>query len=172
MEPPVKDERQINEMIQEAEVRLIGAEGEQIGVVTREDALDRALGLGLDLVIVADNANPPVCKIMDYGKFKYEEQKKKNEARKKQKTIDVKEIKLRPNIDVHDYDVKMRSMVKFLNEGDKVKVTMRFRGREMAHQNLGLDVLHRVRDDLEELSKIEQFPKMEGRQMVMVLSPK
>ena len=172
MEPPVKDERQINEMIQEAEVRLIGAEGEQIGVVTREDALERALGLGLDLVIVADNANPPVCKIMDYGKFKYEEQKKKNEARKKQKTIDVKEIKLRPNIDVHDYDVKMRSMVKFLNEGDKVKVTMRFRGREMAHQNLGLDVLHRVRDDLEELSKIEQFPKMEGRQMVMVLSPK
>ena len=105
-------------------------------------------------------------------RFKYEEQKKKNEARKKQKTIDVKEIKLRPNIDSHDYDVKMRSMVKFLKEGDKVKVTMRFRGREMAHQNLGLDVLHRVRDDLEELSKIEQFPKMEGRQMVMVLSPK
>ncbi|RZO37636.1 MAG: translation initiation factor IF-3 [Rhodospirillaceae bacterium] len=172
MEPPVKDERPINEMIQAAEVRLIGAEGEQIGVVTRDDALDRSANLGLDLVIVADNADPPVCKIMDYGKFKYEEQKKKNEARKKQKTIDVKEIKLRPNIDSHDYDVKMRSMVKFLNEGDKVKVTMRFRGREMAHQNLGLDVLHRVRDDLEELSKIEQFPKMEGRQMVMVLSPK
>lgn len=172
MEPPVKDERPINEMIQAAEVRLIGAEGEQIGVVTRDDALDRSANLGLDLVIVADNADPPVCKIMDYGKFKYEEQKKKNEARKKQKTIDVKEIKLRPNIDSHDYDVKMRSMVKFLNEGDKVKVTMRFRGREMAHQNLGLDVLHRVRDDLEELSKIEQFPKIEGRQMVMVLSPK
>ena len=109
---------------------------------------------------------------MDYGKFKYEEQKKKNEARKKQKTIDVKEIKLRPNIDSHDYDVKMRSMLKFLNEGDKVKVTMRFRGREMAHQNLGLDVLNRVRDDLEKTSKVEQFPKMEGRQMVMVLSPK
>ncbi|NBP74189.1 MAG: translation initiation factor IF-3 [Alphaproteobacteria bacterium] len=172
MEPPVKDDRPINEMIQAAEVRLIGAEGEQIGVVTRDDALDRAANLGLDLVIVADNADPPVCKIMDYGKFKYEEQKKKNEARKKQKTIDVKEIKLRPNIDSHDYYVKMRSMVKFLGEGDKVKVTMRFRGREMAHQNLGLDVLHRVRDDLEELSKIEQFPKMEGRQMVMVLSPK
>ncbi|HCH57895.1 MAG TPA: translation initiation factor IF-3, partial [Rhodospirillaceae bacterium] len=166
MEPPVKDERPINEMIQAAEVRLIGAEGEQIGVVTRDDALDRSANLGLDLVIVADNADPPVCKIMDYGKFKYEEQKKKNEARKKQKTVDVKEIKLRPNIDSHDYDVKMRSMVKFLNEGDKVKVTMRFRGREMAHQNLGLDVLHRVRDDLEELSKIEQFPQMEGRQMV------
>ena len=172
MEPPVKDDRPINEMIQAAKVRLIGAEGEQIGVVTRDDALDRAADAGLDLVIVADNADPPVCKIMDYGKFKYEEQKKKNEARKKQKTIDVKEIKLRPNIDDHDYDVKMRSMVKFLGEGDKVKVTMRFRGREMAHQNLGLDVLHRVRDDLEELSKIEQFPKMEGRQMVMVLSPK
>ena len=159
-------------MIQASEIRLIGAEGEQIGVVSRGDALDRAANLGLDLVIVADKSDPPVCKIMDYGKFKYEEQKKKNEARKKQKTIDVKEIKLRPNIDSHDYDVKMRSMVKFLNEGDKVKVTMRFRGREMAHQNLGLDVLHRVRDDLEELSKIEQFPKMEGRQMVMVLSPK
>lgn len=172
MEPPVKDERPINEMIQAAEVRLIGAEGEQIGVVSRDDALDRAANLGLDLVIVADKSDPPVCKIMDYGKFKYEEQKKKNEARKKQKTIDVKEIKLRPNIDSHDYDVKMRSVVKFLNEGDKVKVTMRFRGREMAHQNLGLDVLHRVRDDMEELSKIEQFPKMEGRQMVMVLSPK
>ena len=172
MEPPVKDERPINEMIQAAEVRLIGAEGEQIGVVSRDDALNRAGNLGLDLVIVADKSDPPVCKILDYGKFKYEEQKKKNEARKKQKTIDVKEIKLRPNIDSHDYDVKMRSIVKFLNEGDKVKVTMRFRGREMAHQNLGLDVLHRVRDDMEELSKIEQFPKMEGRQMVMVLSPK
>ena len=159
MEPPVKDERPINEMIQAPEVRLIGAEGEQIGVVSREDALDRSANIGLDLVIVADNANPPVCKIMDYGKFKYEEQKKKNEARKKQKTIDVKEIKLRPNIDSHDYDVKMRSMLKFLNEGDKVKVTMRFRGREMAHQNLGLDVLNRVRDDLEQMSKVEQFPR-------------
>ena len=159
-------------MIEVAEVRLIGADGEQIGVVTRDDALDRAANIGLDLVIVADNADPPVCKIMDYGKFKYEEQKKKNGARKKQKTIEVKEIKLRPKIDSHDYDVKMRSMEKFLGEGDKVKVTMRFRGREMAHQNLGLDVLHRVRDDLEEKSKIEQFPKMEGRQMVMVLAPK
>jgi translation initiation factor IF-3 len=172
MEPPVKDDRPINEMIKAAQVRLIGAEGEQIGVVTRDDALDRAANLGLDLVIVADNADPPVCKIMDYGKFKYEEQKKKNEARKKQKTIDVKEIKLRPNIDAHDYDVKMRAMHKFLGEGDKVKVTMRFRGREMAHQDLGLKVLHRVRDDLVELTKIEQFPKMEGRQMVMVLAPK
>ena len=136
------------------------------------DALTLARDAGLDLLELSPNANPPVCKILDHGKFKYEEQKKKNEARKKQKTIDVKEIKLRPNIDAHDYDVKMRAMNKFLGEGDKVKVTMRFRGREMAHQDLGLKVLHRVRDDLEELTKIEQFPKMEGRQMVMVLAPK
>lgn len=172
MEPPSRDDRPINEMIQAKEIRLIGADGEQVGVVSRDDALDRAANAGLDLVIVAGTAEPPVCKIMDYGKFKYEEQKKKNEARKKQKTIEVKEIKLRPGIDDHDYDVKMRSMRKFLDEGDKVKVTMRFRGREMAHQDLGLAVLHRVRDDLEELGKIEQFPKMEGRQMVMVLAPK
>ena len=172
MEPPSKDERPINAMIKAPNVRLIGADGEQVGVVTRDAALDRAADAGLDLVIVAENADPPVCKIMDYGKFKYEEQKKKNEARKKQKVIEVKEIKLRPGIDDHDYDVKMRSMRKFLGEGDKVKVTMRFRGREMAHQDLGLAVLHRVRDELEELGKIEQFPKMEGRQMVMVLAPR
>ena len=173
MEPPVKDDRPINEMIKAAQVRLIGAEGEQIGVVTRDDALDRAANLGLDLVIVADNADPPVCKIMDYGKFKYEEQKKKNEARKKQKTIDVKEIKIRPNIDTHDYDVKMRNVVKFLNNGDKVKVTLRFRGREMAHQNLGRELLERIADDViaAELGKIENFPKMEGRQMVMLIGP-
>ncbi len=172
MEPPSRDDRPINAMIQAPKVRLIGADGEQVGVVSRENALDRAAEAGLDLVIVAETADPPVCKIMDYGKFKYEEQKKKNEARKKQKIIEVKEIKLRPGIDDHDYDVKMRSMRKFLDEGDKVKVTMRFRGREMAHQDLGLAVLHRVRDDLDELGKIEQFPKMEGRQMVMVLAPK
>ena len=127
---------------------------------------------GLDLVEVAAAADPPVCKILDYGKFKYEEQKKKNEARKKQKVIEVKEIKLRPGIDDHDYDVKMRSMVKFLEEGDKVKVTMRFRGRELAHQDLGMGVLMRVRDDLDEIAKVEQFPRMEGRQMTMVLSPR
>ncbi len=121
---------------------------------------------------MAPNAEPPVCKILDYGKLKYENQKKKSESRKKQKTIDVKEIKLRPGIDDHDYDVKMRSMRKFLGEGDKVKVTLRFRGREMAHQNLGLKVLDRVRDDLDELAKVEQFPKLEGRQMVMVVSPR
>ena len=154
------------------EVRVIDEKGKQLGVLPSGQAVQLAESKGLDLVEVSDNSVPPVCRIMDYGKFKYEEQKKKNEARKKQKTIDVKEIKLRPNIDTHDYDVKMRSMRKFLNEGDKVKVTMRFRGREMAHQDLGLNVLHRVRDDLEEQSKIEQFPKMEGRQMVMVLAPK
>ncbi len=121
---------------------------------------------------IAPEAKPPVCKILDYGKYKYEAQKKANEARKKQKVIDVKEIKMRPNIDHHDYDVKMRAMNKFLGEGDKVKVTLRFRGREMAHQNLGLKVLERVRDDLEGVSKVEQFPKMEGRQMTMVIAPR
>ena len=143
-----------------------------VGVVNRSDALTRASEAGLDLVEVAANADPPVCKILDFGKFKYEEQKRKNEARKKQKIIEVKEIKLRPGIDDHDYDVKMRSMHKFIEEGDKVKVTMRFRGRELAHQELGMDVLMRVRDDLEEVAKIEAHPRMEGRQMTMVLSPK
>ena len=128
--------------------------------------------MGLDLVEISPNSDPPVCKILDLGKLKYENQKKRNEARKKQKTIDVKEIKMRPNIDVHDYDVKMRSINRFIAEGDKVKVTMRFRGREMAHQEIGMNVLHRVRDDLEETAKIEQFPKMEGRQMTMVMAPK
>ena len=137
-----------------------------------DDALDRADNAGLDLVEIAPEAKPPVCKILDYGKFKYEAQKKANEARKRQKVIEVKEIKMRPNIDHHDYDVKMRAMNKFLGEGDKVKVTLRFRGREMAHQNLGLKVLERVRDDLESVSKVEQFPKMEGRQMTMVIAPR
>ena len=127
---------------------------------------------GLDLVEVSPNADPPVCKILDFGKFKYEEQKRKNEARKKQKVIEVKEIKLRPSIDDHDYDVKMRSMKSFIEEGDKVKVTMRFRGREMAHQDLGMNVLIKVRDDLVEMAKVEQMPKLEGRQMIMVLAPK
>ena len=130
-----------------------------------------AVEVGLDLVEVSPNADPPVCKILDYGKYKYEIQKKKNEARKKQKIIEVKEIKLRPNIDDNDYGVKMRAMRKFLQEGDKVKVTLRFRGREMAHQDLGAKVLDRVRDELVELAKVEQFPKLEGRQMVMVLAP-
>ena len=143
-----------------------------IGVVTLNDALVAASDAGLDLVEIAAQAEPPVCKILDYGKFKYEEQKKKNEARKKQRIIEVKEVKLRPGIDDHDYDVKMRSMIRFLDEGDKVKVTMRFRGREMAHQELGMEVLMRVKADLDEKSKIEQMPRMEGRQMIMVLAPK
>jgi len=123
-------------------------------------------------VEVSPNASPPVCKILDYGKLKYQEQKKASEARKKQKTVDVKEIKMRPNIDKHDYEVKMRSVVKFISEGDKVKVTLRFRGREMAHQELGLQLLNRVRDDMEEISKVEAMPTLEGRQMIMLLGPK
>jgi translation initiation factor IF-3 len=153
-------------------VRLVDERGEMIGVVNRQDAIARAVEAGLDLVEIAATADPPVVKILDFGKFKYEEQKRKNEARKKQKIIEVKEIKLRPGIDDHDYDVKMRSMHKFIEEGDKVKVTMRFRGRELAHQEIGMTVLMRVRDDLEKNAKIEQHPRMEGRQMTMVLSPK
>ena len=143
-----------------------------IGVVSLDEAMRTASDVGLDLVEISPQAEPPVCKILDFGKFKYEEQKKKNEARKKQRIIEIKEVKLRPGIDDHDYDVKMRSMVRFLDEGDKVKVTMRFRGREMAHQELGMEVLMRVKADLEEKSKVEQMPRMEGRQMIMVLAPK
>jgi translation initiation factor IF-3 len=169
---PTRDGPRINTEIASLKVRLVDERGEMIGVVSRNDALARATEAGLDLVEVAANADPPVCKILDFGKFKYEEQKRKNEARKKQKIIEVKEIKLRPGIDDHDYEVKMRSMNKFLEEGDKVKVTMRFRGRELAHQEIGMDVLMRVRNELETLSKVEQHPRMEGRQMTMVLSPK
>ena len=142
------------------------------GVLPIAAALELATEHGLDLVEVSPNAEPPVCKILDYGKFKYEVQKKANIARKKQKTIDLKEIKMRPNIDTHDYDVKMRSITKFIGEGDKVKVTLRFRGREMAHQELGMNVLNRVRDEVEPIAKVEQFPKMEGRMMTMVIAPK
>ncbi len=141
------------------------------GVVSLEKALAEAEAAGLDLVEVSPNADPPVCKVLDYGKYKYEDQKRKAEARKKQKTVDVKEIKMRPGIDEHDYDVKMRAMRRFLDEGDKVKVTLRFRGREIAHQELGLKVLHRVRDEIEELGKVELLPRMEGRQMIMVVAP-
>jgi len=162
----------VNEMIDAPEVRLIDSEGEPVGVVGVDEGLKRAESVGLDLVEVAPNSNPPVCKILDYGKYKYEAQKKANIARKRQKTFEVKEIKVRPSIDVHDYDVKMRSMIRFLNDGDKVKVTVRFRGRELAHQNLGQRVLERIRDDLDELAKVEQFPKMEGRLMTMVISPR
>jgi translation initiation factor IF-3 len=153
-------------------VRLVDEKGSMVGIVGRNEALAMAAEAGLDLVEIAPSADPPVCKILDYGKYKYEEQKKKNEARKKQKVIEVKEIKLRPNIDDHDYEVKRRSMVKFIEEGDKVKVTMRFRGRELAHQDIGMNVLIRVRDDLDSIAKVEQMPRMEGRQMTMVVSPK
>lgn len=169
---PTREGPRINEEIGVMRVRLVDQRGQMVGVVARNDALAMAADAGLDLVEISPNADPPVCKILDFGKYKYEEQKKKNEARKKQKIIEVKEIKLRPGIDDHDYEVKRRSMIKFIEEGDKVKVTMRFRGRELAHQELGMDVLMRVRGDLEEIAKVEQMPRMEGRQMTMVVSPK
>lgn len=169
---PSRDGPRVNDQIRIPKVRLIDETGENVGVVATREAMMRALDVGLDLVEISPMADPPVCKILDYGKFKYEQQKRANEARKKQKIIEVKEIKMRPNIDQHDYDVKMRSIVKFLTEGDKVKVTMRFRGREMAHQELGLRVLDRVREEVGELGKVEQTPKMEGRQMTMVMAPR
>ena len=159
-------------MITVPKVLVIGASGEKLGVVDTDSALAMAEEEGLDLVEVSPHVSPPVCKILDYGKLKYQEQKKASEARKRQKTVDVKEIKMRPNIDKHDYDVKMRSVTKFLGEGDKVKVTMRFRGREMAHQELGMQVLTRVRDEVDEIAKVEASPKLEGRQMMMVLAPR
>lgn len=162
----------MNDEIRVSSVRVVDQNGEQLGILSIDDAIAVAADAGLDLVEVAPGASPPVCKILDFGKFKYVEQKKKNEARKKQKTIEVKEIKMRPNIDDHDYDVKVRNMRRFLDEGDKVKVTVRFRGREMAHQDLGMKVLDRVRGELDELVKVEQVPKLEGRQMVMVIAPR
>lgn len=153
-------------------MRLIDHEGNNVGVVSLQDALRRAEAVGLDLVEVSPQTNPPVCKILDYGRFKYEDQKKKAEARKKQKIIEIKEIKMRPNIDQHDYDVKMRSIQRFFDAGDKVKVTMRFRGREMAHQDLGMKVLDRVREQFDDIAKVEQFPKLEGRFLVMVMAPR
>ena len=162
----------MNDEIDVPQVRVIDAKGKNHGVISLEDALEIADEAGLDLVEVSPQVSPPVCKVLDYGKYKYEQQKKANEARKKQKTIDVKEIKMRPSIDEHDYQVKMRNVRKFLNHGDKVKMTIRFRGREMAHQDLGLRVLTRVREELEEIIKIEQMPRTEGRLMVMVITPK
>ncbi|WP_220475095.1 translation initiation factor IF-3 [Paracoccus sp. JM45] len=171
--PPTRDTGpRVNDRIRVAEIRLIGAEGENVGVVTPAVGLQMAQDAGLDLVEISPNAAPPVCKIMDLGKYKYEQQKREAEARKKQKVIEVKEIKFRPGTDSHDYDVKMRSVLKFLEGGDKVKVTLRFRGREMAHQDLGLELLNRVRTDVEELGKVESMPKLEGRQMVMMISPR
>jgi translation initiation factor IF-3 len=161
----------INDRIRAQEIRLIGADGENVGVVSPNRAMMMAEEAGLDLVEISPNAVPPVCKIMDFGKFKYETQKKEAEAKKKQKIIEIKEIKFRPGTDVHDYEVKMRSVMKFLEEGDKVKVTLRFRGREMAHMDLGRELLERVAKDVEEVGKIESMPKVEGRQMVMMVGP-
>ena len=162
----------MNDEIRVPQVRLINQAGEMIGVLGTREALIRAYDAGLDLVEISPNAVPPVCKILDYGKFKYEQQKKANEARKRQKVVELKEVKVRPNIDDHDYDVKMRQMKGFIEEGDKVKVTLRFRGREMAHQDLGLKVLERIRSELGETIKVEQMPRLENRQMIMVLAPK
>jgi translation initiation factor IF-3 len=169
---PAREGPRINDEIRVPQVRLIDDAGEMIGVMSAREALIRAYDVGLDLVEISPNAVPPVCKILDYGKYKYEQQKKANEARKKQKVVEIKEIKVRPNIDDHDYDVKMKQMRNFIGEGDKVKVTLRFRGREMAHQELGVKVLERIRNDLIELVKVEQMPKLENRQMVMVVAPK
>ncbi|MBE8191603.1 MAG: translation initiation factor IF-3 [Alphaproteobacteria bacterium] len=171
-QPPRKQGMRINEMITNSEVLVIDAEGEKRGIINIENAIALAEAAGLDLVEVSPNATPPVCKVLDYGKLRYQEQKKASEARKKQKTIDVKEIKMRPNIDTHDYEVKMRSVSRFLGDGDKVKVTLRFRGREMAHRELGEALLHRVRDDTQEIAKVESSPKLEGRQMIMVIAPR
>ena len=162
----------MNEDIRVREVRLIDENGDNVGVVPIADALARATAAGLDLVEISPDANPPVTKVLDYGKYKYQEQKKAAEARKRQKIVEIKEIKMRPSIDDHDYDVKMRSMRRFFDDGDKVKVTLRFRGRELSHQELGWQVLQRVKADTEPHAKVESEPRMEGRQMVMVLAPR
>jgi translation initiation factor IF-3 len=169
---PQKDGPLSNEDIQSPEVQLIDAEGVNKGAVRTRDALAQAQELGLDLVIIAGNSNPPVAKMLDLGRFKYAAQKKAAEARKKQKVIEVKEIQLRPNIDTHDYDTKMKAVSRFLEDGDRVKVTMRFRGREMAHQDIGMELLVKVQQEMEAKAKVESAPRSEGRQMVMVLAPK
>ncbi len=170
--PPVKSGPRFDFMIQADKVRVIDEDGENLGVMYTNEAIEQANEAGLNLVEVSPNADPPVCKFLDVGKYRYEAQKKANAARKTQKTQQIKEIKMRPNIDDHDYDVKMRSVKKFIEEGDKVKMTLRFRGREMAHQELGMDVLKRVQEDMAELAKVEAYPRLEGRQMLMVLAPK
>ena len=172
LQPPTKSGPRFNTMITSDKVRVIDETGENIGVMYTREAIEQAAGVGLDLVEVSPNADPPVCKFLDVGKFRYEAQKKANLARKSQKTQEIKEIKMRPNIDDHDYDVKMRSVSRFIDEGDKVKITLRFRGRELSHQQLGMNLLKRVQDDTAEVAKIEAYPRMEGRQMLMVLSPK
>ncbi|MFM9936757.1 MAG: translation initiation factor IF-3 [Novosphingobium sp.] len=172
MAPPVKTGPRYNLLIQSPKVRVIDENGENLGVMYTREAIEQAAEVGLDLVEVSPNADPPVCKFLDVGKFRYEAQKKANLARKSQKTQEIKEIKMRPNIDDHDYETKMRSVVKFIEEGDKVKLTLRFRGRELSHQQLGMNLLRKVQEDVAEIAKIEAFPRMEGRQMLMVLAPK
>ena len=169
---PSRDGPRVNEDIRVPQVRLIDEKGEMQGVMSARDAILRAYAVGLDLLEISPNADPPVVKILDFGRFKYEAQKKKNEAKKKQKVVEIKEVKVRPNIDENDYQVKMRAMKSFIEEGDKVKVTLRFRGREMAHQDIGIKVLERIRNELETATKVEQMPRMENRQMIMVLAPR
>ena len=170
--PPSRDGPRVNEEIRAPQVRLIDQDGEMQGVMSAREALFKAQNVGLDLLEISPNADPPVVKILDFGKYKYELQKKRNEAKKKQKVIEIKEIKVRPNIDENDYQVKMRAMKSFIEEGDKVKVTLRFRGREMAHQDIGFKLLQRVRAETAPIAKVEAEPLMEGRQMTMVLAPK
>jgi translation initiation factor IF-3 len=170
--PPTREGPRINTEIRVNQVQLIDAEGVNRGPTPIQQALDLAAEAGLDLVEISPNSEPPVTKIMDFGRYKYQTQKKAAEARKKQKTVEVKEIKMRPNIDIHDYQVKMKAMRRFFDEGDKVKVTLRFRGREMAHQELGVKLLDRVKDETGEIAKVEAEPRLEGRQMTMVLSPR
>ncbi|WP_067733809.1 translation initiation factor IF-3 [Novosphingobium naphthalenivorans] len=172
MTPPVKSGPRYNNMIQSDKVRVIDENGENLGVMYTREAIEQAADVGLDLVEVSPNADPPVCKFLDVGKYRYEAQKKANAARKTQKTQEIKEIKMRPNIDDHDYDTKMRNVVRFIGDGDKVKVTLRFRGRELSHQQLGMNLLRRVQEDVAEIAKVEAYPRMEGRQMLMVLAPK
>ena len=170
--PPVKDGPRMNQDIRAPRVLLIDQSGEKQGVMPTSSAMEAAEEAGLDLVEIVPNAEPPVCKIMDYGKFRFQEQKKKAEARKRQKVVELKEIKLRPNIDTHDYEVKTKAMHRVFGEGDKVKVTLRFRGREMAHPELGMKLLQKVQEDFDEIAKVEYAPRMEGRQMIMILAPK
>jgi translation initiation factor IF-3 len=171
--PPTKDGPRINREIRGVpNVQLIDEEGQNLGVIPFFDALDRAADAGLDLVEIAPNSQPPVCKILDFGRFKYESQKRAAETRRNQKIVEIKEVKVRPNIDDHDYEVKMKQSRKFLEEGDKVKVTLRFRGREMAHQDLGIQLLDRVRSELNDLAKVESEPRLEGKQMIMIMAPR
>jgi translation initiation factor IF-3 len=172
LSPPVKSGPRYDDLIQSDKVRVIDENGENLGVMYTKEAMEQANELGLNLVEISPNSDPPVAKFLDVGKHRYEAQKKANAARKTQKTQEIKEIKMRPNIDVHDYDVKMRNVFKFLEEGDKVKMTLRFRGREMAHQELGMNLLKRVQEDTAEVAKVEAYPRLEGRQMLMVLAPK